>query len=143
MSTISIVQAQGYIESHVEYVPDSPHPSAAAEPPPVVLRTPPNMIYDKDLRIYIAVGIPFDIFFHNNIYFYHVNGVWYRSSYYKGPWTQTETQRIPRSLREHRIEELRGVREHAWKEYHGRESQYRGKHFQAEEPRDDQDRNTD
>jgi hypothetical protein len=133
----SAAQAQVNLDIHIGNTPEPPPPPppVIVEPPPVALQAPPHMIYDEGLRIYIAVGIPYDIFFQNNSYFYHVNGVWYRSPYYRGPWTRTEMRRIPRGLREHRIEELRGSRERAWKEYRGHEDRYRGKHFQAEEPR--------
>jgi hypothetical protein len=134
-SMTSGAQAQVNLDIHIGNASPPPPAPVVVEPPPVVLQAPPHMIYDEGLRIYIAVGIPYDIFFHNNSYFYHVNGVWYRSPYYRGPWSRTEIRRIPRGLREHRIEELRGSRERAWKEYRGNEGRYRGKHFQAEEPR--------
>ncbi|MHB8483027.1 MAG: hypothetical protein ACYDBV_09935 [Nitrospiria bacterium] len=132
---ISVAQAQVNLDIHIGNAPAPPPPPVVVEPPPVVLQAPPHMIYDEGLRVYIGVGIPYDIFFYNNIYFYHVNGIWYRSPYYRGPWTRTEIRRIPLNLRKHRIEEIRGFRDRAWKEYRGHEGRYRGRHFQAEEPR--------
>ena len=132
----SAAEAQVNLDIHIGDAPAAPPPpQVVAGPPPVVLEAPPHMVYDEGLGIYIAVGVPFDIFFNNNVYFYHVNGVWYRSPYYRGPWTRAEVRRIPRGLREHRIEEVRGIRERSWREYRGNENRYRGKHFQAQEPR--------
>lgn len=128
----SAAMAQVSVDIHIgEPAP----PPVVVGPPPVVLEAPPHMVFDPGLGIYIAVGVPFDIFFSNNIYFYHANGVWYRSPYYRGPWTRTEFRRIPRGLREHRIEEVREYRERTWREYRGNEDRYHGRHFQAQEPR--------
>jgi len=114
--------------------PAPPPPPPPAGPPPVVLDEPPHMVYDPTLKLYLAVGITYDLFFHNNFYYYQHNGIWYRSPYYRGPCVVTEFRRIPRGLREHRIEELRGYRERAWRDYHGHETEYRGRHFRAREP---------
>ena len=132
--------AQVNLDIHIGNAPAAPPPPLppppppAVGPPPVVLQEPPHMVFDEGLGIYIAVGVPYDIFFYNNLYYYHVNGVWYRAPYYNGPWTHAEFRRIPRIFRQYRIEELRNHREHVWREYRGHEGRYRGRHFQAEEP---------
>jgi hypothetical protein len=127
----TVVQAQVNLDIHLGNQP---------VPPPIALQAPPEMVYDEGLRVYMAVGIPHDLFFYNNAYYYHVDGNWYRSGYYRGPWVRTEMGRIPRGLRGHRIEEIRDRREHAFGEYRGHEDRYRGKHFRAEEPREGHDR---
>ena len=131
-------QAQVNLDIHLGNQP-APPPPVMAEPPPIALQAPPEMVYDEGLRVYLAVGIPHDLFFYNNAYYYHVNGIWYQSGYYRGPWVRTEMGRIPRGLRGHRIEEIRDRREHAFREYRGHEDRYRGKHFRAEEPRERHD----
>lgn len=126
--------AQVNLDIHIGERPAAP-PPVVTEPPPVELEVAPHMVYDEGLRVYIAVGIPYDLFFHNAFYFYHVSGVWYRSPYYRGPWSRTDYRKVPRVFREHRIEEFRGARERVYRDYRGHEERYRGRHFQAEEPR--------
>ncbi|MBI3593711.1 MAG: hypothetical protein HY200_02010 [Nitrospirae bacterium] len=135
----TVVQAQVSLDIHLGDQP-VPSPPMINEPPPIELQAPPEMIYDEGLRVYIAIGIPHDLFFNNNFYYYYVNRNWYRSGYYRGPWVRTEMRRIPRGLREHRLEEIREHREHAFREYRGHEDRYRGRHFRAEEPRERHDR---
>jgi len=129
----TVAQAQVNLDIHLGNQPAPP--PAYVGPPPIELAAPPEMVYDEGLGVYIAVGIPHDLFFNNKFYYYHVNGIWYRSGYYRGPWVRTEMGRIPHGLRGRRIEEIHRIREHAYKEYHGHEDRYRGKHFRAEEHR--------
>ncbi|MBI1821238.1 MAG: hypothetical protein HYR79_05965 [Nitrospirae bacterium] len=111
-----------------------------APQPPIVVESPPEMIYLEGLRVYVAVGIPNDLFFYDNTYYYHNNGIWYRSGYYRGPWAQTDMRRIPPGLRKHRIEEVREFREHSWRDYREHSDHFEGKHFRAKELREKHDR---
>jgi hypothetical protein len=108
-------------------------PPARFGPPPIVFEAPPRMVYSDGLRVYMAVGIPQDLFFSQNAYFYHHEGAWYRSPYYKGPWIHTDERGIPPELHRHRIEEIREYKRHAWEEHHERKMRFRERHFQAEE----------
>ena len=104
-----------------------------AGPPPIVLATPPNMVYVGGLGAYVAVGIPQDLFFYNNAYFYYHRGFWYRSAYYGGPWVHTERRGIPPGLYGHRIAELRDFKRHAWENYRHSGVRSRERHFRARE----------
>ncbi len=131
---VATVQAQVNLDIHIGDRPATqPPPPVYVEPPPVMVETPPEMIYLEGIRVYVAVGIPLDIFSYNNVYYYHANSGWYRSAYYRGPWAPMDYRRIPPGLRKHRIEEIREMREHTWKDYREHSEHYRGKHFRAEE----------
>jgi hypothetical protein len=108
-------------------------PPMVVGPPPIVLEAPPNMVYVESLRSYVAVGIPQDLFYDANSYYYHHNGIWYRSAYYRGPWTHMERGQIPSGLNGHRIEEIREYKRHAWEDHRGTGTRFREKHFRSEE----------
>jgi hypothetical protein len=111
-------------------------PPVVPEPPPIIVETPPEMVYVGDLGIYVAVGIPNDLFFQDNIYYYNVSGVWYQSASYRGPWVRTVDRGIPPGLRRHRIEEIHRIREHAREDYREHGDRFRGRHFRAEDRHD-------
>jgi len=116
------------------------HIGNRSAPPPIVVEAPPEMVYMEGPRVYVAIGIPNDLFFYDNAYYYHVSGVWYRSGYYRGPWVQTDFQRIPPGLRKHRIEEVREIRERSWRDYREHSDHFKGKHFRAKESPERHDR---
>jgi hypothetical protein len=110
-----------------------PPPPVVVGPPAIVVGTPPELVFVSDIGIYVAVGIPYDLFFQDNVYYYHVNGVWYRSASYGGPWVQAVYRGLPPGLQRHRIEKIREFREHAWADYREHGEHYKGKHFRAKE----------
>ncbi len=101
-------------------------------PPPVVVEAPPEMVIMPETGVYVAVGTPYDLFFISGRYYYFHNGYWYGSRGYGGPWAHVERRVLPPGLRKYKIERLHAFREHAWKEYHERGPEFRGKHFKAE-----------
>jgi len=128
---------------HLGNQPPPPPPPPVVAPPPIILQAPPDMVYSEGLKVYVGVGIPYDLFFYNNAYFYFADGHWYRSPYYRGPWIRAGNRGIPLGLRQRRIEEIREIRRRAWDDYRGHEDRYRGRHFRAEEARERRDRQED
>lgn len=118
------------------HIGNQPAPPMVVGPPPIVLQTAPNMVYVEGLRAYVAVGIPQDLFYDANSYYYHHNGIWYRSANYRGPWVQSERRQISPELSGHRIGEIREYKRHAWEDHRGTGTRFREKHFQGED-RDD------
>src|SRR3954467_1745118 len=57
------------------------------EPPPVVVYSPPTMIMLPEPQMYVAVGVPYDIYFVSGRYYYLDGGHWFYGSAYGGPWT--------------------------------------------------------
>lgn len=111
----------------------APPPQMVAGPPPIVLEAPPRMVYVDGLRAFVAMEISQDLFYYENAYYYHHNGFWYRSPYFRGPWVHTEGRGFPPGLYRHRIEEIREYKRHAWEDHRERETRFRERHFQAEE----------
>src|SRR5574341_200288 len=58
-------------------------------PPPIVVTAPPSMVFLAEPGVYVAVGVPYDIFFISGYYYYFHGGYWYRARGYDGPWGHT------------------------------------------------------
>ena len=56
-------------------------------PPPVVVQARPTMIYLQEPAAYVAVGIPYDIYFVSGRYYYLHGRDWFWGNGYNGPWT--------------------------------------------------------
>jgi hypothetical protein len=126
------------LDIHLGNRPAPPPPPVVA-PPPIVIEAAPEMVYEDNLGVYVAVGTPYDLFFFNNHYFDFVDGVWFRSAYFRGPWVKV-VRGVPPGLRRHRIEELREIRRHAWEGYRTHEGRHRERHFLAREARERHER---
>ena len=66
---------------------------------PVVVATPPEFVAPPELGFYVAVGVPYDLFFYGNRYYLSRGNVWYSSEYYNGPWVTTSFRNVPYGLR--------------------------------------------
>src|SRR5262245_43326033 len=55
------------------------------EPPPVVVYSPPTMVLLPEPQTYVAVGVPYDIFFVSGRYYYFNGGHWFWGTGYGGP----------------------------------------------------------
>jgi len=114
------------------HIGNQPRAPIVAGPPAFALETPPDMVYVNGIGAYVAVGIPQDLFFYHNAYFYYDRGLWYRSAYYGGPWYHTEGRGIPPGFHGRRIEELREYKRHAWDDHRDPKMRSRERHFRAE-----------
>src|SRR5438046_2079283 len=55
-------------------------------PPPVIVHSRPTMIYLSEPAAYVAVGIPYDIYFVGGRYYYLHGNNWFWGNGYDGPW---------------------------------------------------------
>lgn len=101
-------------------------------PPPVVVVGPPEMLFLQPPGVYVAVGIPFDLFFVGGRYYYFHDGGWFWGPGYGGPWVHVRFEHLPPGLRKHKIHQLRDYREHEYREFKSRGSNYKGRHFMGE-----------
>lgn len=101
-------------------------------PPAIVVEAPPAMIFLPQPGLYVAVGIPYSIFFHSSHYFYFHNDHWFRAPGYGGPWAQIKYKSLPRGLRKYKIHELHTFRDREFNVYREHGPRYKGKHFVAE-----------
>lgn len=105
---------------------------APAPVPVVVIEEPPVFITPPGLGFFVAVDVPYDIFYISGSYFLFRDDHWYRSSHYRGPWGVVKHKHLPPGLRKHRIERIRHFRDDEYRVYRGEHDHYRGKRFRPE-----------
>lgn len=108
-------------------------------PPPVqiVIEEPPQFIYPSSLGFFVAIGIPYDMFYISNRYYIYRGDRWYFAPTYNGPWRVISYQRIPVPLRSHRIEVIRERRDREFRAYSRDRDNYRGRYYRPEAARRD------
>jgi hypothetical protein len=102
------------------------------KPDRVVLAEPPEFIYPSSLGFYVAVGIPYDMFYLNSRYYLYRGNVWYIASGYNGPWIIIEYSRLPKIFRRYKYQRIITLRDEEYRSYHRDRDRYRGKYFRPE-----------
>jgi hypothetical protein len=64
-------------------------------PPPIVVAAPPSMVFLGEPGVYVAVGVPYDIFFVSDRYYYFHGDRWYWARGYNGPWVHVVYRSLP------------------------------------------------
>lgn len=111
-----------------------PMPVPAPEPPPVYeesaieIEEPPLFIQPPELGFHVAVGIPYDLFYFNNVYYLCRNNVWYASPFYRGPWHVARYQALPHMLRRHSFARIKYYRDAGYRHYRAHRSPYWERH---------------
>ena len=100
-------------------------------PPPVVVATPPTMIFLGTPGVYVAVGVAYDIFFIDSRYYYFHGGNWFWAPAYGGPWVHVTVKSLPLGLRKYKIHQLHDFRAHQYKVFKAKGPKFNGKHFIA------------
>uniref|UniRef100_C6E3D1 Uncharacterized protein n=1 Tax=Geobacter sp. (strain M21) TaxID=443144 RepID=C6E3D1_GEOSM len=115
---------------------NQPRPVVVAPPPAVVTQTPyydeieeeVEFIYPEPLGFYVAVGVPYDLFFYNNSYYMFRDGRWLRSYSSRGRWIPVGYRQLPPPMRRHRIDRIREYRTREYVIYQRDRDHYRGRH---------------
>ena len=107
------------------------------EPPPVVVSVAPTMVLMPEPQMYVAVGVPYDIYFVSGRYYYLHEGHWFWGPRYGGPWTYVAVETLPPGLRKYKVKQLHEFRDREYNVYKVRGSAFHGKYFVAED--DDHD----
>ena len=111
-------------------------------PAPVIVEAPPQMLFLPDPGVYVAVGIPYDVFFISGHYYYFHGNNWFWGPGYGGPWAYVEYRSLPPGLQKYKVVRLREYREREYKVYRVQGQNFGGKHFYAvagDGDRDDDD----
>jgi len=102
-------------------------------PPPVVVSATPMMIFLPEPGIYVAIGVPYYIFFISGRYYYFHDSRWFWAPGYGGPWGHVVHKSLPPGLRKYKIEEIHRFREREFNLYKAQGPKYKGRHFSAVE----------
>jgi len=118
-------------------------PAPVAPPPTqVIIREPAppaivsieddvDFVYPSQLGFYVAVGLPYDLFYVRNNYYLFRDGRWFRASGSHGPWVSTRYRELPPGLRRHDMERIRAYRSAEYDVYRHDRDHYRGRHFRT------------
>lgn len=115
------------------YAPAPPlvrhEPVYVPAPPPVVIVEPPQFVLSPSLGFYVAMGIPYDLFYVGNRYYLSRDGAWYGGASYRGPWTTVQYRSLPRELRRYPVATIRHQRDRDYRHWcnddHGRWRSFR------------------
>jgi len=102
-------------------------------PPPVIVQSPPPMLFLPEPAVYVAVGTPYDIFFIDGRYYYFHGNNWFWAPVYGGPWVHVVHTGLPPGLRRYEVVKLREYREREYRVYKVQGSKFKGKSFMAVE----------
>lgn len=99
---------------------------------PVTIVEPPMFVQPPELGFHTAVGVPYDLFFLNNLFYLFSGNAWYSSPYYNGPWSSIYAYDVPYLLSRHPFHRIRHYRDHYYGYYkrYGRWDGYH--HFRPE-----------
>ncbi len=90
---------------------------------------PPMFIAPSPLGFYVAIGVPYDLFYFDyHYYLYHGNG-WYRSSGYQGPWVAVRYEKLPPGFRRHKYNRIIAIRNEEYRRYSRNHYHYDGRYF--------------
>ncbi len=101
----------------------------APQPVPVVIDQDVDFVYPPQLGFYVAVGVPYDLFFVRNSYYLCRDGRWFRAPASRGPWMAMRHRDLPPGLRRHDLERIRAYRRAEYDVYRRDRDHYRGRHF--------------
>lgn len=107
--------------------PPVPEPEYAAPPPEFYLDDAPQFVYSPPLGMYVAVGVPYDLVYTGNEYFYFYGGNWYRGAYYDGPWSYAPRRSYPPTFLRYRINNIRRFREAEYRRFERDRAHYDGR----------------
>lgn len=110
----------------------SPEPEDYSPPPEVYSDEAPQFIYSPALSMYVAVGVPYDLVYTGDTYFYFYGGRWYRGPYYNGPWEFVSGRSYPPVFQRYQIDNIRRYRDAEFGRYERDRAHYDGRFYRPE-----------
>lgn len=154
-AAVVVCSAQGYAGDVSVNINLGPPPVVIAPPPAVYVPAPEPVyaptrpVYDAPLEVievrsdidfvfptalgfYVAVGVPYDLFYLDDCYYHYRDGRWLRARSSRGPWVAQRYRDLPPALRRHRVERIREYRNREYVIYSRDRNHYRGRHFRSD-----------
>ena len=110
----------------------APEPEDYPPPPEVYVEDAPRFIYSPDLRVYVAVGVPYNLVYTGSEYYYGYGGRWYRGAYYNGPWAYVPWRSYPPVLSRYRVNHIRRYRDAEFRRFEHDRDRYDGRFYRPE-----------
>jgi len=109
---------------------NQPQQVVVPAPAPVInIEQDVDFIYPAPLGFYVAVGVPYDLFYVQSSYYVYRDGRWFRAPDSHGPWMTVPHRDLPPGLRKHKLERIRAYRNAEYDIYRHDRGHYHGKHF--------------
>ena len=97
-------------------------------PPPIIVRSAPTMVYLPEPSAYVAVGIPYDLYFVGGRYYYLRGSNWFWAPGYGGPWNYVAYSSVPPGLRKFKPARLHDFRDREYRVYRVSQRDYRDRY---------------
>lgn len=97
--------------------------------PGVVIAQPPVFIAPPALGFYVALGVPYDLFYTDFHYYLCRGNSWYYAASYNGPWIAIRYERLPWGLRRHKYNRIIAIRDEEYRRYTHNHGHYDGWYF--------------
>jgi hypothetical protein len=121
-----------YVAPPPVYAPPYPPPAYAPPEEAIQLGEDIQFVYPDALGFYVAVGVPYDLFYLQNSYYLYRDGRWLRAPSSRGPWIAQRYRELPPGLRRYGVERIREYRTREFAVYNRDREHYRGRHFRSE-----------
>ncbi|MBJ6751858.1 YMGG-like glycine zipper-containing protein [Geomonas anaerohicana] len=113
--------------------PPPPPPEEVIVPAPEEYEAPPpEFVYSPQLNAYVAVGVPYDLIYSGNQYYYFYGGNWYRGAYYNGPWSYVPRRAYPQLFVRYEVVNIRHYRDVEYRRYVSDRRHYDGRVYRPE-----------
>ncbi len=104
-------------------------PAPVAPAPVVAINDDVDFVYPAQLGFYVAVGVPYDLFYVRGNHFLFRDGRWFSAPGSHGPWVSARYRELPPGLRRYNIDRIRDFRRAEYDVYRHDRDHYRGRHF--------------
>lgn len=108
---------QAHAEVRINVNIGAPPPVYVVQPAPIYVRSAPTMVYLPQPALYVAVGIPYDLYFVGGRYYYFQGNSWYWGPGYGGPWSPVVYRALPPGLQRYQVVRLREYRDREYRAY--------------------------
>jgi len=93
---------------------------------PIVVAEPPMFLAPAELGFHVAVGVPYDMFFVDGVYYVCKDHHWYRGPGYRGPWQGVGPKHLPPGLAKKRYRDIIRIRDAEYAHYKKDKHHYKG-----------------
>lgn len=85
--------------------------------PEVYLAAPPQFIRPDGEKFFLAIEVPYDLFYLENGFYLLYRGAWYTSDSFEGPWEKLGKERTPLALRSSTTQKINETRKQTMQKY--------------------------
>ena len=92
-----------------------------------MIHEPPVLLSPPGSGFYVAINVPYDLFYDGKGYYLYDDGTWFSSANYQGPWVFVDPKVLPKGLQGKPVGDLRSLRDLQARKYKEKGSDYHGR----------------